>query len=72
MKSLQEKRRSKFYSDFDRIFTELHQTFNSRDVREIHLITGATVVNPRETWKMSLPPKKFGHQDGPKPSVRFF
>ena len=71
VKSLQDKRRSTFYSDFDKIFTELHQTFNSRDVREVYLITGATVLNPRETWKVSLPPKKFGLQDASNPNVSF-
>ena len=69
---LKEKRKTAFYAQFDAAFGEMKQMLNKRDLRTIMVMTGASVVNPRETWILNLPPKKFGITDSAmvKPNVR--
>ena len=60
---LKEKRKNTFYAEFDAAFGEMKKLLNRRDLRAIFVMTGASVVNPRETWILNLPPKKFGITD---------
>ena len=69
--SLRQRRQNTFYSDFGKISTELRHLLLSTEVREVLLITGATIVNPRETWCLRLPPKKYGSVGSNKPNVSF-
>ena len=53
--SLKEKRKQKFFGDFNDLLAEMKVICEQECVTEICFIIGASALNPKEVWQFSFP-----------------
>ena len=66
---MKEKRRKKFYDDYELLHSELKSIMKNEAVKELLFITGASPLNPRETWKLNINQTDYENITKPKVSL---